>query len=239
LGHSAAELVAAHVAGVLSLPQACRVVAARARLMQALPSGGVVVALAGSLEQVEPLLQPGVGIAALNGPRSVVVSGDEPAVEQVVSRWSGKWRRLPVSHAFHSHLMEPMLADFAVAIDGLQFTDGRIPVVSNLTGRPERLDAEYWVRQIREPVRFADGITYAIAEGVEVLLELGPDSVLAGPISEALPDNVAVVTTLRHGRGEVESLLTALARLHAHGITADWPALFADTPTRPADLPTY
>src|SRR5262249_56397281 len=122
-----------------------------ARLMQALPAGGLMVALAGSMEQVEPLLGRGVGVAAVNGPQSVVISGDERAVEQVVSRWSGKWRRLSVSHAFHSHLMEPMLAEFAAAMEGLRVEDACIPVPSNLTGQPRRLDAEDWVRQGREP----------------------------------------------------------------------------------------
>ncbi|OLF04228.1 acyltransferase domain-containing protein, partial [Actinophytocola xanthii] len=150
VGHSVGELAAAHVAGVLSLEDACRVVSARARLMQALPSGGAMVAIRASEAEVLPLLGDGVSIAAVNGPESVVVSGGEDAVLAVSARF-GKTTRLRTSHAFHSGLMEPMLAEFRAAMEGITFSEPSIPVVSTAGGD---FDREYWVRQVREPVRF-------------------------------------------------------------------------------------
>ncbi|MEU7757307.1 acyltransferase domain-containing protein, partial [Micromonospora sp. NPDC049171] len=229
LGHSVGEIVAAHVAGVLSLSDACVLVAARGRLMEALPVGGAMVAVRASEEEVVPLLSGRVGLAAVNGVSSVVVSGDEDAVAQVAAYWGGvgrKVRRLGVGHAFHSHRMEPMLDEFRAVVEGLEFGSARVPVVSNVSGlvaSGELGSAEYWVRQVRLPVRFYDGVRALAAEGVTAFLELGPDAVLSGLVREALPE-ATVVPFLRAGRGEVGALSAAVAGLAVRGVAVDWEA---------------
>ncbi|MFE3360574.1 acyltransferase domain-containing protein, partial [Streptomyces californicus] len=225
-GHSVGEIAAAHVAGVLSLDDACALVAARGRLMQALPEGGAMVAVEASEEDVRPLLTGGVDIAAVNGPRSVVLSGDEDAVLELAARWKNK--RLRVSHAFHSHLMDPMLDEFRAVAQELTYERATVPVA----GQPDRVDAEYWVRHVRDAVRFHDAVEWLRAEGVTSFLEIGPDGVLSALADGGVP-------LLRRSRPEVESALTALARLHVRGVAVDWAALFAGTGARRVDLPTY
>ncbi|MFF8848085.1 beta-ketoacyl synthase N-terminal-like domain-containing protein, partial [Streptomyces sp. NPDC015127] len=247
LGHSVGEVAAAHVAGVLSLEDACRLVAARGRLMEALPAGGVMVAVRAGEAQVLPLLNEHVGLAAVNGPDSVVISGVEDAVSQVVERLEAqghRTRRLAVSHAFHSPLMEPMLAEFAAVAEDLSYARPQIPFVSTLTGGlvgEEIADPGYWVRHVREPVRFADGITELAAQGVGVFLEVGPDAVLSTMAQDCLPDDTdAVVAAVqRRDRNEELAALTALAQVHALGTPVDWTAVFARRRTRRVDLPTY
>ncbi|GAA2977154.1 hypothetical protein GCM10020227_52370 [Streptomyces flavovirens] len=245
-GHSVGEIAAAHVAGVLDLADATRLVAARGRLMQALPEGGAMIALRATEDAVRPLLTDRVGLAAVNGPDSVVISGDAAEAEAVAAHFE-KSRRLKVSHAFHSPLMEPMLAEFRSVVSSLAFHRATVPVVSNVTGLLATQDIgtpEYWVRHVREAVRFHDGIRTLAAEGVTRFLEIGPDAVLTAMARECLapaddeaagPDAVLAAAT-RRGRDEPETLLTALAQLHTDGAGPRWETLF--TGARTVDLPT-
>ncbi|MFI9031222.1 type I polyketide synthase [Streptomyces sp. NPDC053560] len=245
-GHSVGEIAAAHVAGVFSLEDACRLVAVRARLMDALPVGGAMVAVEASEEEVVPLLAAGVSVAAVNGPSSVVVSGAEAAVLAVASQLAERGRRtsrLPVSHAFHSPLMDPMLDDFRAVAERVTYEGPRIPVVSNLTGEvataKEHCSAEYWVRHVREAVRFADGVHALADRGVTAFLEIGPDGVLSALARPLLPVDAIVTPALRKDRDEESALLTGAARLHTAGVDVDWAGVLADTGARRVPLPTY
>ncbi|GAA3413292.1 hypothetical protein GCM10018952_29360 [Streptosporangium vulgare] len=239
VGHSVGEIAAAHVAGVLSLSDACALVTARARLMQALPEGGAMLAIAAPEAEILPLLEgrQDVGIAAVNGPQAVVISGSEVAVEEIAGLVSARTRRLRVSHAFHSPLMEPMLAEFEQIVSTLTFNEPTIPVVSNVTGRPAEpgllTDPAYWVRHVREAVRFADGVTACQAN---VFVEIGPDTTLTALAQQSVEDGVFVATA-RKDRDEVRALVEALGRLHTHGVEIDWTAILA--PRARVDLPTY
>ncbi|MEU7909164.1 SDR family NAD(P)-dependent oxidoreductase, partial [Actinoplanes sp. NPDC049118] len=229
LGHSVGEIAAAHVAGVLSLADACALIAARGRLMQALPAGGVMVAVEAAEDDVLPLLSEGVSLAAVNGPRAVVLSGVEEAVTAVAARFE-RTRRLNVSHAFHSALMDPMLDDFAQVVVGLALAAPSMQLVSNVTGRVETdlfTDPAYWVRHVRETVRFADGVA---AAGADRFLEVGPDAVLSAMVGEGVP-------ATRRDRDEVATLLTAVGRLWVSGQHVDWAVLVG--PGNRVELPTY
>ncbi|MEV0221388.1 type I polyketide synthase, partial [Streptomyces sp. NPDC050704] len=241
-GHSLGEVVAAHVAGVWSLDDACRVVAARGRLMQALPAGGAMWAVEASEADIGDV--PGVSVAAVNGPSSLVVSGAEEVVREVADGFAAQGRRvkrLAVSHAFHSGLMEPMLAEFAEVLSDVAFHEPVIPVVSNVTGEvagEELCTPEYWVRHVRATVRFADGVRAVRAQGVGTVLELGPDGSLVSMVEETEPELVGV-PALRRDRDEATALVSALAPAHVRGAKVDWAAVFAGTGARRVDLPTY
>ncbi|KPI22405.1 6-methylsalicylic acid synthase, 6-deoxyerythronolide-B synthase [Actinobacteria bacterium OK074] len=246
-GHSIGEIAAAHVAGVWSLSDACQLVAARGRLMQALPSGGAMVAVQASEDEILPLLNDRVGIAALNGPQSVVISGAADAVEEVVAHFRAQDRKttaLRVSHAFHSPLMEPMLAEFQAVAEQLAYERPQLAVVSALTGElvegAELVSPEYWVRHVREAVRFADAVGRVRAEGVGNWVELGPDGTLTALAQGCLDgDGQLLVPALRKDRDEVGALLTAVAALYVRGTAPRWPVLFAGTRACRVDLPTY
>ncbi|KDN20688.1 type I polyketide synthase [Amycolatopsis rifamycinica] len=244
-GHSIGELAAAHVSGVLDLAEAGELVAARGRLMQALPAGGAMVAVQAAEDEVAPLLDGTVCVAAVNGPDSVVLSGAEDAVLAVAAGLAARGRktkRLPVSHAFHSPLMEPMLGDFRAVAERLTYRAGTLPVVSTLTGKLAALDTPgYWVRQVRDAVRFGDAVTELNAQGATTYLELGPGGALAAMALGTLggPEQ-SCVATLRKNGAEVPGVLTALAELHVRGVTVDWTALLDRPGTAVGTvLPTY
>uniref|UniRef100_UPI0038CD66DD type I polyketide synthase n=1 Tax=Streptomyces herbicida TaxID=3065675 RepID=UPI0038CD66DD len=241
-GHSVGEIAAAHAAGALSLEDAAALVTARAALMQALPAGGAMIAVQATEDEVLPHLTDDADIAAINGPQSVVVSGTENTVAAVAdffARQGRKTSRLTVSHAFHSPLMDPMLEEFARVVDGLRFETPRTPVVSNLTG--ELIDAytaDYWVRHVREAVRFADGMRTLGELGVTTFVETGPGAALSA-MAQGCLDGAVAVPSARSGSPEPEAITGAVARLHVHGVPVDWQAFFAGRGARRADLPTY
>ncbi|WP_443072478.1 type I polyketide synthase [Streptomyces sp. NBC_01485] len=261
LGHSVGELAAAHVAGVFSLEDAVTAVAARGRLMQELPSGGLMAAVQATEDEVAELLTGHTdlaGIAAVNGPASVVVSGDEGVVRTVAEALRARGRRtkeLAVSHAFHSPRMDGMLDAFRTVLSSLDLREPLIPVVSNVTGRPvtarEIRSADYWVRHVRQAVRFHDGVRTLLDLGVRTFLELGPDGVLSAMTREGsavLPQEersgVLALPLLRRGRSEVRTVLTALAEAHVRGTAVDWRAYLTAAGTGagrrlPLELPTY
>ncbi|MFF3690544.1 SDR family NAD(P)-dependent oxidoreductase [Streptomyces sp. NPDC002187] len=250
IGHSVGEIAAAHVAGVLSLADACALVVARGRLMGALPGGGAMVAVQADEAEVAESLSGFVGrleIAAVNGPRAVVVSGDADAVEEWLPSWEGrKTTRLRVSHAFHSPRMEPMLAEFEQVARGLRFEKPRIAVVSNVTGAlvsDELTDPLYWVRHVRQAVRFADGVRTLHDAGVRRFLELGPDGVLTVMARQCLEElgaqDTVLVPALRARHSEAETFAGFLGQAHLTGVDVDWSAFYKDTGAAHTALPTY
>ncbi|MFI9639152.1 type I polyketide synthase [Micromonospora sp. NPDC051925] len=250
-GHSIGEVTAAHVAGVLDLDEAAKLVAARGRLMQDLPAGGAMVAVQASEGDVAPLLAGAAGVvcvAAVNGPDSVVLSGDEDVVLAVAAELAAggrKTRRLPVSHAFHSPLMTPMLDEFHAVVADLSFQPGVLPLVSTLTGALAGDDQlgtpDYWVDQARNAVRFGDAVTALREHGATTFLELGPGGSLAAMALSTLgvPEQ-SCLAVLRRDGAEATDLVTAVAALHVRGLPVDWTGLLGRrTATAGADLPTY
>jgi pimaricinolide synthase PimS1 len=251
LGHSIGEIVAAHVAGVLSLQDACALVVARGRLMGGLADGGGMAAVMASEDEVLASLSgfdDRLSIAAVNGPEAVVVSGELGALsewEDAFAAVGRKVTRLRVSHAFHSQLMDPMLDEFTEIVKGFSFSPPSIPIVSNVTGGlagEELLSAEYWAKHVRSAVRFCDGVRSLEATGVTRFLELGPDGVLSAMayecLEEDLADDALLLSTLRKHRPEAKDLLSFLAQAHVHGIDLHWGALFEKTAPH-VELPTY
>ncbi|MEU6147868.1 type I polyketide synthase [Streptomyces sp. NPDC047081] len=240
VGHSIGELAAAHIAGVFSRADAVRLVAARGRLMAALPTGGAMVAVRAPLAEVTRQLDETSGrvaVAAVNSPSSVVLSGDEDAVTDLVSRIGRPSHRLRVSHAFHSPLLDPMLAEYRTVAESVTYHQPSVPVVSTLTGRQERdalTTAEHWVRQARETVRFADAVRHLADEGVTAFVEAGPSVSLGTAIEECVgPD--AVITRW----ADAGTAFEALAALHVHGVEVNWQAAYASSGARRRPLPTY
>ncbi|MGI5459254.1 acyltransferase domain-containing protein [Streptomyces sp. CA-249302] len=251
IGHSLGEITAACVAGVHSLEDAARLVTARARLMEALPAGGVMETLVCDEETVRAALAeagplPGTSVAAVNGPTDVVLSGPQEEISRVVDVLAGrgvKHRRLNVSHAFHSPLMAPMLDEFRSVTETLTFHQPKYPIISNVTGRewgPEQLRPAYWSEHVLAPVRFYQGVTRLYETGCRTFLELGPAPVLLGLGARCLPeDGVAWIPSLRRDREDAHIVGQALGALHHRGVVVDWPAVHAAEQPRRTAMPSY
>lgn len=256
IGHSIGELTAAHVAGVLSLPDASKLVVARASLMQSVSQPGAMVAVEASEEEVTATLagSEGLAIAAINGPQSIVVSGDEDAAEDWMSSWKrsgGKARRLRVSHAFHSHHMEAMLDDFSRVAAEVELLLPQIPIVSTVSGTVSDVEItspDYWVRQVRMPVRFLAGMRWLAAQKVATYLELGPGDPLSalahsclttGNVDASQERELVITPAIGAGGDEAATLLRAITELHTHGITVNWHSIFTDQHAERLQLPTY
>lgn len=246
LGHSVGELAAAHVAGALCLPDAAMLVAARGRLMQALPAGGAMFAVQAREDEVAPMLGHDVSIAAVNGPASVVISGAHDAVSAIADRLRGQGRRvhrLAVSHAFHSALMEPMIAEFTAVAAELSVGLPTIPVISNVAGQlvaDDFASADYWARHIRAVVRFGDSVRSAHCAGASRFIEVGPGGGLTSLIEASLADaQIVSVPTLRKDRPEPVSVMTAAAQGFVSGMGLDWASVFSGYRPKRVELPTY
>lgn len=249
MGHSVGEYVAACVAGVFQLEDGLRLIAARSRLMQALPQTGSMVAIMASAADVIDLIAPladDVSIAAVNGPQSVVISGETATVQQVAGHFAArgiKATTLAVSHAFHSPLMEPMLDEFNAIAEQITYHQPRIGFVSNLTGnlaRAEVATATYWRQHVRQPVLFAEGMATLAERGTTAFVEIGPKPVLLGMGRLCIPEGDQVWLPSLRPQQEWRQLLTALGSLYMHGVAVDWEGVDRDyNRRRLSGLPTY
>ena len=245
-GHSIGELTAAHVAGILSLPDACTLVAARAQLMHQLPTTGTMIAIQATEHELLPTLTATTAIAALNTPTTTVITGDRAALEHIANHWRQQGRKtkhLNVSHAFHSPQLDPILHQYHQTATQLTYHPPTIPIITTLTGQPathQLQTPDHWTNQVRQPVRYTDTITTLHTHGTTTYLELGPDTTLTTLTHDNLPTTtnpttILTLPTLRPNQPEPQTLTTTLAHTHTHGT----PIHFNHTPTPPIDLPTY
>jgi acyl transferase domain-containing protein len=251
MGHSVGEYVAACVAGVFSLEDGLKLIASRARLMQSLPANGEMVAVFASVARVAAAIQTVAGnmpvaIAAINGPENIVISGTRHAVAAVIAALEAekvKSKKLTVSHAFHSPLMEPMLADFERVASQVTYSSPQIDLISNLTGQlatSEIATPEYWLSHVQQPVNFAGSMQTLYQQGYEVFVEIGPKATLLGMARYCLPEKVGVwLPSLHQGHSGWQQILESLAELYLRGVQIDWSGFDQDYPYRLLQLPTY
>jgi len=254
MGHSIGEYVAATIAGVFSLADGLKLIAKRAYLMQNLSQFGSMCAVFAQKEAVQAALEPWqekVSIAAYNGYENLVISGETAAVQEVVNLFKEqgiKTRKLKVSQAFHSPLMDGILADFAQVANQITYSLPQIPLISNLTGElitTEIAQSSYWVNHVRQPVQFVRSIEYLERLDYKIYLEIGPKPTLLGMARSLLEpkgdaNQKLVLPSLRSGQqGDWVTLLQSLALLHTNGINIDWQGFSKDYKARPLDLPTY
>jgi acyl transferase domain-containing protein len=248
MGHSVGEFAAAYVAGVLTLEDGLRLTAERGRLMQALPAGGAMAALFTSEAQVAEALRPlgtGVSIAAINGTSEVVVSGRSLEVDALIEHFRAQGveaRRLIVSHAFHSSLMEPVLTAFSQLAEEVPCETPRVKFISTLTGQllTEAPSAAYWSRHLREPVRFLDGLRTLGTLGCGTIIEVGPTATLIGMGRRALADEgIDWLPSLRKGKEDWQQLLSSLGALYVRGFAIDWAGFDQGYSRRRTSIPTY
>ncbi|MDM8557193.1 type I polyketide synthase [Candidatus Parabeggiatoa sp. HSG14] len=247
MGHSVGEYVAACIAGVFSLEDGLKLIAERGRLMQALPNDGMMAVVSASRDKVIEVIQPyaqSVSIAAINGPQNIVISGQSQAIKTIIATLNAtgiETEILKVSHAFHSPLMEPMLADFRQVATSISYSIPRIPLISNITGQlitDEIANADYWIRHIQAPVQFAKGVD-ALAR-YEIFLEIGPQPILLGMASHCLPKNIIhYLPSLRKRQSDWQRLLQSLSQLYIYGASIDWVNFDQPYPRHHVTLPTY
>jgi epothilone polyketide synthase D len=248
IGHSIGELSAACVAGILSLEDGLSLVAARGRLMSALPREGTMAAIFADESQVSKAIaaRTDVGIAALNGPTETVISGSNIGVEAVLELLGAQgveYRPLTVSHAFHSHLMEPMLDEFEAIAEQLSYAQPKLQVISNIDSSlpPSALcEASYWRRHIRGAVRFADGVSSLMSEGATLFIELGPQPVLTSMVSRIVTTEAPTSGfALRRAKPELDTLYQALATCYQALLPIRWAGVYPPEQTPPTRLPNY
>ena len=249
MGHSVGEYVAATVAGVFSLKDGLKLIAMRGKLMQKLPSGGEMVSVMASGSEVTEAIKEyssQVTIAAVNGPESTVISGESAAIARICSELEAvrvKTKKLQVSHAFHSPLMEPMLKEFAAVAEEIGYNQPKILIISNVTG--EEVDdsiasAQYWVNHVRKPVKFVQGMEALHKQGTEIFLEIGPKPVLLGMGRKCLMGEKKVwLPSLRSGKPDWLQMLQSLGELYVRAIKIDWLGFDLDYSRNKVELPTY
>lgn len=249
LGHSIGELVAACIAGVLSLESAVTLVAHRGRLMNSLPSGGVMAAVISTEAEVIPLVElyaDKVSIAAVNSPGTVVISGEKSGVGAVVENLKQRGissQYLTVSHAFHSHLMNPVLDEFENIAKSLTFNKPAIPVISNVTGQlavgEDLITAGYWKKHLRGAVRFSDSLDFLKQQGHNLFLEIGSTATLSSFARQTIGASVRSAVSLKRGVSAWSSMVAALGELYGAGVTVDWRGYNAPYSLQKVALPTY
>ncbi|NEO68959.1 type I polyketide synthase, partial [Moorena sp. SIO3H5] len=249
MGHSVGEYVAATIAGVLSLEDGLKLIALRGRLMQQLPAGGEMVSVMASKSQVKDAIAnhtKQVTIAAINGPESVVISGEAGAIQAIVTKLESKLiktKQLQVSHAFHSPLMTPMLAEFAAVAKQITYHQPKIPIISNVTGTiadKSIATADYWVEHVVKPVRFVAGIKTLAEQDIGIFLEIGPKPVLLGMGRECLIGSKKIwLPSLRPGKPDWLQMLQSLGQLYVQGVKIDWLGFYQDSAPQKVVLPTY
>nr|QEO74387.1 AMP-dependent synthetase and ligase [uncultured bacterium] len=249
MGHSVGEYVAACAAGVFDLEDGLRLIATRARLVQSLPPGGEMCAVMASLEWVQQVLAAvggKAGVAAINGPRQVVVSGEHDAVATIIRAAEAdgiRTKLLPVSHAFHSHLLEPILDEFYAVASSVTFRPPTLTIISNLTGEPATDDIatpEYWCQHLRHPVQFVRSMQTAAALGCEIFLEAGPQATLTAMGRQCLSDErYRWLPSLSNRASDWQTILTSLATLYVRGVPIAWEQLYDKRLARQQALPNY
>ncbi|MDJ0754430.1 MAG: type I polyketide synthase [Ardenticatenaceae bacterium] len=248
LGHSIGEIAAACVAGMMSLEEGLALVAARGRLMQAQPQTGSMAVIFASESEVRPevMLRPGVSVAALNGPRNIVISGEQSGVAEIVGHFAAQGVRaqeLVVSHAFHSPEMAGMVGPFGEVAKQLSYRKPQVKVISNVSGElggEEMLRGGYWESHVREAVRFASGMETLVEMGIDIFVEIGPRPVLLGMGRQCVPEvGGSWLPSMRKGRGVWETLLESVGELYVRGVEIDWEGLHGESGGRKVSLPTY
>ncbi|WP_414573579.1 SDR family NAD(P)-dependent oxidoreductase [Nostoc sp. CCY 9925] len=248
MGHSVGEYVAATVAGILSLEDGLKLIAERSRLMHSLPSGGEMVAVfsdEATIRKITQIDDKRVAFAAFNGPQNTVISGEQQAVQEICTALNAAkivTKKLYVSHAFHSPLMEPILGDFRDFAASINYTPGQIKLISNLTGEQaqEDITPDYWCEHLRSPVQFATSLQTLSTSGCEVFVEIGPKPTLSAMGRKCLSEGVGVwLPSLSPGVDDWQQMFQSLARLYVHGISVDWSGFKQDYNLRRVALPTY
>ena len=249
MGHSVGEYVAATIAGIFSLEDGLKLITARGQLMQKLPSGGEMVSVMASESKIRPLLKnytDQVAMAAINGPASVVISGESEGVRAIATKLKSeriKTKQLQVSHAFHSPLMEPMLSEFEAIANQIDYSIPRIPIISNVTGAKADSSittAKYWVNHVRQPVKFAQSMNALHQQGVDIFLEVGAKPILLGMGRRCLPEDVGVwLPSLRPNVDEWQQILSSLSELYVRGAKIDWSGFDGDYQRQKVTLPNY